>query len=421
MEHVILVIAILAALYMAGNIGANDVANAMGTSVGSGALTLRQAVIVAGIFEFSGAFIFGSHVTETVRKGILDPAMFAVTGPLGHQGPLLLALGMTSALLAAAVWLQLSTRMGLPVSTTHSIVGAVIGFGVLVVGVGGVEWSQIGTIVASWFVSPLMGGLLGFLGFLGIRRVVLQSEDPVGATVKIAPYLVMAVGTILSLTFTQKVLHNIVSEPHPVWVVLFALGCGGLAALAARPAIGRLVDGHEEDPYPRVERIFGILQIVTAAFVAFAHGANDVANSVGPLAAVVSIARTGFEMTPNDVPMARWILALGGLGIVVGLAFWGYRVIATVGRHITEITPTRGFSAEFATACTVLLASRLGLPVSTTHVLVGAVIGVGIAHGLAALNMRTIFRIMGSWIATLPAAAALSAMIFVVLRVLFLA
>ncbi len=419
MEHVILVIAILAALYMAGNIGANDVANAMGTSVGSGALTLRQAVIVAGIFEFSGAFLFGSHVTETVRKGILDPAMFAVTGPLGHQGPLLLALGMTSALLAAALWLQFSTRLGLPVSTTHSIVGAVIGFGVLVVGVGGVEWNQIGRIVASWFVSPLMGGILGFAGFLGIRRIVLQSDDPVGATLRIAPYLVMAVGTILSLTFTQKVLHNVVSEPHPVWVVLAALGCGGMLALVMRSVIRHSTVAASEDPYAYVERIFGILQIVTAAFVAFAHGANDVANSVGPLAAVVGIARTGFEQTPNGVPMERWILALGGFGIVVGLALWGYRVIATVGRQITEITPTRGFAAEFATACTVLLASRLGLPVSTTHVLVGAVIGVGIAHGLAALNLRTIFRIMGSWIATLPAAAVLSAVIFVALRAIF--
>ncbi len=421
MGHVILVIAILAALYMAWNIGANDVANAMGTSVGSGALTLRQAVLVAAIFEFSGAFIFGSHVTETVRKGIIQPGMFAVAGPLGHQGPLLLALGMTSALISAAIWLQLSTKVGLPVSTTHSIVGAVIGFGMLEVGVGGIAWHEIGRIVASWFISPLMGGALAFLVFFGIRAKVLRSSDPVAATIRVSPYLIMAVATILSLTFTQKVLHNIVQEPHPVWVALASLGIGALAGVIGRRVIGRTSFDPTEDPYPYVERIFGMLQVVTAAFVAFAHGANDVANSVGPLAAVVGIFRSGFETVPNGVPMARWILALGGVGIVFGLAMWGYKVIATVGRHITEITPTRGFSAEFATACTVLLASRMGLPVSTTHVLVGAVVGVGIAHGLAALNMRTIFKIMGSWIATLPAAAALSAGLFLILKSLFLA
>jgi PiT family inorganic phosphate transporter len=419
MGHVILVIAILAALYMAWNIGANDVANAMGTSVGSGALTLRQAVVVAGIFEFSGAFIFGSHVTETVRKGILDPTMFAVTGPLGHEGPLLLALGMTSALIAAAIWLQLSTKLGLPVSTTHSIVGAVIGFGILEVGVGGIEWHEIGRIVASWFVSPLMGGALAFLIFLGIRRVVLRNSDPIAATVRVAPYLIMSVVTILALTFTQKVLHNIVRNPHPVWVGLAALGIGAVGGVIGKYVIRSSSFGSKEDPYAYVERIFGLLQIVTAASVAFAHGANDVANSVGPLAAVVGIAKVGFTEVPTGVPMARWILAMGGVGIVAGLAMWGYKVIATIGRHITEITPTRGFSAEFATACTVLLASRMGLPISTTHVLVGAVIGVGIAHGLAALNLRTIFRIMGSWIATLPAAAVLSAGLFLVLRVVF--
>jgi PiT family inorganic phosphate transporter len=419
MEHLILIVAIVAALYMAWNIGANDVANAMGTSVGSGAVTLRQAVLIAAIFEFSGAFIFGSHVTETVRKGMLDPLAFSTSGPFGTEGPVVLALGMTAALLAAAIWLQLSTKLGLPVSTTHSIVGAVIGFGVLAVGMQGVRWGQITEIVASWFVSPLMGGILAFSIFLGIRALILRNPDPVAATARIAPYLVMAVGTILALTFTQKVLHNMMRDPHPTFVALFALAFGGVAALIARAVI-KIPEAHlGADPYPYVERVFGGLQVVTAAFVAFAHGANDVANAVGPLAAVVGIAKTGFTDVPNGVPLARWILAVGGVGIVIGLAMWGYKVIATVGRHITEITPSRGFSAEFATACTVLLASRLGLPVSTTHILVGAVVGVGVAHGLGALNLRTIARIAGSWIATLPAAAAISAGLFMVLRAIF--
>ena len=420
MEHLILITAMLAGLYMAWNIGANDVANAMGTSVGSGAVTLRQAVLIAAVFEFSGAFIFGSHVTETVRKGMLDPVAFSTAGPFGAQGPVLLALGMTAALLAAAIWLQISTKLGLPVSTTHSIVGAVIGFGILAVGMHAIRWGQITEIVASWFVSPLMGGALAFGIFFGIRRFILQSPDPIGATARAAPYLVMAVGTILALTFTQKVLHNLMHNPDPTFVGLAALAIGGAAGLAARGLIRIPEAAVGADPYPYVEKVFGGLQVVTAAFVAFAHGANDVANAVGPLAAVVSIAKTGYTDVPNGVPLARWILAVGGIGIVIGLAMWGYKVIATVGRHITEITPSRGFSAEFATACTVLLASRLGLPVSTTHILVGAVVGVGIAHGLAALNLKTVTRIAGSWIATLPAAAVISALLYLGLKAIFI-
>jgi PiT family inorganic phosphate transporter len=420
MEHLILITAMLAALYMAWNIGANDVANAMGTSVGSGAVTLRQAVLIAAVFEFSGAVIFGSHVTETVRKGMLDPTAFSTAGPFGAQGPVLLALGMTAALLAAAIWLQLSTKLGLPVSTTHSIVGAVIGFGILAVGIHGIRWGQITEIVASWFVSPLMGGALAFAIFLGIRTFILRNPDPVAATVRVAPYLVMAVCTILALTFTQKVLHNLMHNPHPTFVGLAALAIGGTAGLVARGVIKVPEATTGADPYPYVEKVFGGLQVLTAAFVAFAHGANDVANAVGPLAAVVGIAKTAYTDVPNGVPLARWILAVGGIGIVVGLAMWGYKVIATVGRHITEITPSRGFSAEFATACTVLLASRLGLPVSTTHILVGAVVGVGIAHGLGALNLRTVARIAGSWIATLPAAAVISALLYLGLKAIFI-
>ncbi len=420
MEHLILITAMLAGLYMAWNIGANDVANAMGTSVGSGAVTLRQAVLIAAVFEFSGAFIFGSHVTETVRKGMLDPMAFSTGGPFGTHGPALLALGMTAALLAAAIWLQLSTKLGLPVSTTHSIVGAVIGFGVLAVGIHGVRWGQITAIVASWFISPLMGGVLAFAIFLGIRTFILRNPDPVTATARVAPWLVMAVATILALTFTEQVLHNLVHNPSPYGVGAGALAFGGVGAVITRRVIVSRSVGPDADPYPYVERVFGGLQVVTAAFVAFAHGANDVANAVGPLAAVVGIAKTNFTDVPNGVPLARWILAIGGVGIVVGLAMWGYKVIATVGRHITEITPSRGFSAEFATACTVLLASRLGLPVSTTHILVGAVVGVGVAHGLGALNLKTISRIAGSWIATLPAAAVICALIFVGLKAIFI-
>ncbi len=418
--ELLLFLAIGTGFYMAWNIGANDVANAMGTSVGSGALTLRRAIILAGIFEFSGAVLVGGHVSETIRKGILDPTMYSVAGGFGAEGPMILALGMAGALLAAAIWLQLATWVGLPVSTTHSIVGAVVGFGLVSVGTSGVDWSTVSQIVASWVVSPVLGGLLGFLTFVIVRRLVLHQDEPIAATVRVAPYLVGIVFAILALTFVYKALSNVLPDPHPFLVGLIVLGVGGVGILIARARIRPDAIAEGGNPYDYVEKVFGGLQIVTAAFVAFAHGANDVANAVGPLAAVASIASTGFTAIPTEVPVPTWMLAAGGVGIVIGLATWGYRVIQTIGKHITELTPTRGFSAEFGAACTVLVASRLGLPVSTTHVLVGAVVGVGLAHGLAALNMRTVRNIIGSWLATVPAAAGMGALIFLALRAVFL-
>jgi PiT family inorganic phosphate transporter len=414
--EILVLLAVATGLYMAWNIGANDVANAMGTSVGSGALTLKRAIVIAGVFEFGGAVLVGAHVTETIREGILDPIAFAPTGAFGPDGPFLLAIGMAAALLAAALWLQAASFVGLPVSTTHSIVGAVVGFGLVSVGISGVDWPMLGRIVASWVVSPALGGMLAFVTFVVVRRLVLHRDDPVRASVQVAPYIVGVVASILALTFVYKALSNVVPDPHPTWAALSALAVGGVGILVARWWIAGRQRRNHAAPYVFVEGIFGGLQIITAGFVAFAHGANDVANAVGPLAAVVGIAGTGFASIPSEIPVPTWILAAGGIGIVIGLATWGYRVIATVGQHITELTPTRGFSAEFGAACTVLLASRLGLPVSTTHVLVGAVVGVGFAHGLAALNMRTLRNIALSWLATVPAAAAVSAVLFLALR-----
>ncbi len=416
MEAVILAVALVTGLYMAWNIGANDVANAMGTSVGSGALTLWGAVVIAAVFEFGGAVLVGGHVSETIRKGILDPTLFGSAGSFGVEGPAILALGMAGSLLAAAVWLQIATTFGLPVSTTHSIIGAVVGFGLVSVGMDGIDWVVLGQIVASWVVSPALGGFLGFLTFVVVRRRILQADDPVEATVRASPYLVGVVGTILALTFVYKALSNVISDPHPFVTGLAALGFGGACGLVARGVVRPERLEALPEPYEYVERMFGGLQITTAALVAFAHGSNDVANAVGPLAAVVEIAGTGFTAIPSEVPVPRWLLAAGGAGIVVGLATWGYKVIRTIGKHITELTPTRGFSAEFGAACTVLIASRLGLPVSTTHTLVGAVIGVGLAQGIGALNLRTVRNIINSWIATVPAAAALSALFFWGLR-----
>jgi PiT family inorganic phosphate transporter len=417
---IILVVAVLGGLYMAWTIGANDVANAMGTSVGSGALTLVAAIVVAGTLEFAGAVLVGSHVTETISKGIIDITLFDPTGVLGEDGPLTLALGMLSALFAAALWLHLATHLGLPVSTTHSIVGAVIGVGVVSFGFGGVHWGALGGIVGSWLVSPLLGGLLSFLSFFAIRRLILRNPDPVSATKRIAPYLVGVVVGVMVLSFIYKTLSNRVSVPPLVPALLLAALAGVIAGGSAYLLIRRSGPANGASPYDYVERIFAYLQIATACFVAFAHGANDVANAIGPLSAVVSLSQSGFTAVSASVGVPFWVLALGGGGIVLGVATYGYKVIATIGREITEITPTRGFCAEFGAATTVLVASSLGLPISTTHTLVGGVIGIGFAQGIGALNMAMVRSIVNSWVATVPVSAAVSALIFIVARALVL-
>jgi PiT family inorganic phosphate transporter len=415
----LLVLAVLGGLYMAWNIGANDVANAMGTSVGSGALTLKWAIVIAAIFEFGGSVLVGSHVTDTIRSGIIETSMFEPTGPLGPDGPLLLALGMFSALLAAGLWLQLATMWGLPVSTTHSIVGAVIGFGVVALGTAAVNWGEVSKIALSWVVSPLTGALIAWAMFVFVRATILRSDEPAEAARRIGPFLVGLVGVILVLSFVFKALRNVLRDPPLALAWGAALAVGVISALGTAWLL-RKKPPAQDNPYIYVERVFGWLQITTAIFVAFAHGANDVANAVGPLAAVVNIVGSDLAVLPHQVPVPLWVLALGGFGIVVGLATWGYKVIETIGKQITEMTPSRGFSAEFGAATTVLVASKMGLPISTTHTLVGAVIGVGLAQGMAALNLRIIGNIVNSWLATIPAAALTSMAIFWGLRAIFL-
>lgn len=408
-ETIILVISILAGIYTAMNIGGNDVANAMGTSVGSRALTFRQAVIVAAFFEFAGAVLVGSHVTETIRKGIINPEHFAAQ-------PELLALGMFSALLAAGIWLQIATSLGLPVSTTHSIVGAVMGFGILANGFGSVEWGKVSEIVLSWLISPLAGGAIAYFVFRHVSKRILDAERPMDEAIGRAPYLAFFVFFILILSFIYKGLKNLHLNLPLHTALLWAFGVAMVGSLVVRFIMRRLSQ-HEKDPIEFVENIFKYLQIMTACYVAFAHGANDVANSVGPLSAIIHILSTHTVKMQVEVPL--WILMLGGGGIVLGLAIWGYNVIRTVGGKITEITPTRGFSAEFATATTVLVFSKMGLPISTTHTLVGSVIGVGFARGIAALNLRVIRDIIGSWILTLPAAALFTVIIYeIIIRIL---
>ncbi|MGI9590004.1 MAG: inorganic phosphate transporter [Myxococcota bacterium] len=389
------------ALYMAWAIGANDVANAMGTSVGSGALTIRQAVLVAAILEFSGAYLAGGHVTDTVRKGILD---------VGRLSPDLVLYGMLGALASAATLLLVATRFGLPVSTTHSIVGAIVGFGSVGLGIDAVNWAKVGQIVASWFTSPFIGGALAFVIFIVVRRLILDRSDPVAAARRWGPVFYGVVFFVIGLVTLFKGLKNLKLDYDLPQALMGALVLAVVGSGVGRLLLNRVRVREEERPLRRVERVFVVLQVLTACAVAFAHGSNDVANSIGPLAAVVHVS-AGAELG-GKAPVEPWMLMVGGIGIVAGLWTWGYRVMETVGKKITELTPSRGFTAELAAAITIVLASRLGIPVSTTHILVGSVLGVGLARGIGALDLRVVGNILISWVATVPIAAVLSIFFF---------
>ena len=437
LSTVVVIAAIVIGLYMAWNIGANDVANAMGTSVGSKALTLKQAVILAGIFEFAGAFFVGGNVAETIRKGIVDidvlrgavPASRTDAPPAGapqisppqtqrdlRQDPLRLRLvmGMLAALLAASLWLNVATFFGQPVSTTHAIVGAVVGFAVMAGGFGTVVWSKMGKIAASWVVSPVAGAILSYIIYRCIQRFVLKGRHPVFQAKRAVPICFGAVAFIMGLSILYKVMH--LDKATVFRALPVALVAALAVAVVARFILLRKtanVRYRRKEQYAVVEKWFGRVQPVTACYMAFAHGANDVANAIGPLAGVIHFAGGG--QIGSKTPVPWWLLAMGGVGIVVGLATYGYKVIRSIGKKITEITPTRGFSAEFGTASTVLVCSLMGLPISTTLVLVGSVMGVGLARGFGAIDLKVIRKIFASWVITIPVSAVFAAILYKIL------
>jgi PiT family inorganic phosphate transporter len=411
---VFIVLAIVFGLYMTWGIGANDVANAMGTSVGSRAVTIKQAILIAAIFEFTGAFIAGGNVTSTIRKGIVDPSGIA-------DQPELLVFGMLAALLAAAVWLMIASWRGWPVSTTHSIVGALVGFALAGIGVDAVHWGKIGTIVASWVISPALGGFLAFMMMTSIRKFILNKEHPFESARKWGPVYVFLLGFVISLVTLFKGLKHLKLEFSAMESFVAAVVFGLVISFAGWLLMRRVSIDPEADReyhFASVEKLFAPMMIFSACSMAFAHGSNDVANGIGPLAAVVSVVQSGGEISQKSA-LPLWILLLGGGGIVIGLATLGYRVMRTIGTKITELTPTRGFSAELAAAATVVLASRTGLPVSTTHILVGAVIGVGLARGVGAIDLRVIGKIIISWVVTLPAGGVLAALFFFTMKGMF--
>jgi PiT family inorganic phosphate transporter len=426
MDIIILAVTALVGLYMAWNIGANDVANSMADAVGSKALTIRQAVIAAGICEFAGAVLVGSHVTDTVRKGIVDPASLASLPNLAQgEAAALLIIGMSAALLAAAFWLNFATWTGMPVSTTHSIVGAVAGFGVVAAGIGAVNWGKMGQIVASWFISPLAGGIAAFIIFKIISKLILGKEQPAKAAIKVTPYIVFFLALVVTLATIWKGLTHVIKDVE--WLTdtntfYIALTISIIATIFSKNYVKKKLADKASLPLAAqlelVEEVYVPLVIISSCSVAFAHGANDVANSVGPLAAVVHILQGGAVQMKVAVPL--WVLMLGGAGIVLGLATYGYRVMDTVGTKITEITPSRGVAADIAATATVLVCTRMKLPISTTHVLVGAIMGIGLARGLTGIDSRIAKKIFKSWLITVPAAAIISIILFLLGRAFLL-
>ena len=400
--------------FMAWGIGANDVANAMGTSVGARALTLAQAILVACIFEFAGAYLAGGEVTSTIRKGIIDPSLLQDT-------PDLLVFGMLAALLAAGTWLLIASSRGWPVSTTHSIVGAIVGFAAVGISVDAVSWSKVGSIVSSWVVSPLMSGTIAFLIFLSVQKLILNTDKPFENAKKYVPGYMFLVGFVISMVTLLKGLKHIGLPLTFAESLTYSIAIGIVISLIGSYFL-RKIDNTSQTRgdvvFDGVEKVFAVLMVFTACAMAFAHGSNDVANAVGPLAAIASVVQSGGEIAAKSA-MPWWILLLGAGGIVAGLATLGYKVIETVGRNITELTPSRGFAAELAAATTVVLASGTGLPISTTHTLVGAVLGVGLARGIAAIDFSVVGRIIVSWVVTLPVGAGLSILFFFTLKGIF--
>ena len=397
-------------LFMAWGIGANDVANAMATSGGSKALTIKQAIMVAAVFEFLGAVLAGGAVTSTIRKGIVD------TTPLADT-PELLIYGMLAALLAAGTWLLIASRKGWPVSTTHSIVGAIVGFAAVGIGVEAVKWGKVGTIVMSWVASPLTAGVIAYLIYLSVQKLILSQDDPLAKAKRYVPVYIFLAAFTITLVTILKGLKHVGLNISIVNSYLLAVAIAIVIAIVGSVFIRRIEPNRKlekKEHFYTVERVFGVLMVVTACGMAFAHGSNDVANAIGPLAAVISTATTGEIAAKSGVSI--YVLMLGGVGIVVGLATFGRHVIATVGERITQLTPSRGFAAELAAATTIVIASGTGMPISTTHTLVGAVLGVGMARGIEAIDLRVVGRIFLSWVVTIPAGAVLAIVFFFVFK-----
>jgi PiT family inorganic phosphate transporter len=403
----ILIIAAFAGFFMAFGIGANDVANAMGPSVGSKAITFKQAIFIAAIFEFLGAYLAGGEVTATIRKGIVDPSLY-------DNNTDIFIIGMLSSLLAAGTWLFVASQKGWPVSTTHSIVGAIVGFVIISLGFEAVSWSKVGNIASSWVVSPIISGAMSFFIFLSAKKLILDRTNPGQAAISLIPIYSFFVAVVIALVTARKGLKHVGLPLSDGEVLLVTLVFGLIVSIITAIFLNLNAKKIKEHG---VESAFAILMIVTACSMAFAHGSNDVANAIGPMSAIISVVSEG--SIGSSAAVNSWTLLLGGVGIVFGLSMLGARVIKTIGSKITELTPSLAFSANIAAASTVVAATYLGFPISTTHTLVGAVIGVGLAKGVAHIDLSSIVKIILSWLITIPLGASLTIIFYVILRIIF--
>jgi PiT family inorganic phosphate transporter len=407
-EYLILILGFVFGFYMAWNIGANDVANSMASAVGAKAITIRQAVFIAGILNIVGATFIGSHVTNTIRKGIVSTEVMS--------DPHVVLAGALAALLAAALWVSFATWRSLPVSTTHSIVGAMIGFGIMAGGFSVIHWGKLGAVVLSWVISPVFSLVIAFVMFKVIVRVILSRDDLFDRSIRLSPYFIgIAIFVVvLSFLFKTPLGKKLTLSMPMALIVAFVLAAvlGYIGKVLLRKYLVENQDNNNG-----AETVFRRIQIGTSCYVALAQGANDVANAIGPLAVIYFLVKTG--TIGAKVPVPIFLLFFGGVGIALGIAMAGKRVMTTIGTKITTLTNTRGFSVDFAAATTVLLASKMGLPVSTTHAAVGGVMGVGLARGLEAVNYRIIFQIMIYWVLTVPASAIISMIIYKIIRIYY--
>lgn len=401
-ESMVLVLGYIVGFYMSWNIGANDVANSMASAVGAKAITIRQAIFIAGILNCVGATFIGAHVTNTIRKGIVSTEVLS--------DPHLALIGAFSALLAAALWVSFATWKSLPVSTTHSIVGAMIGFGIMAGGFAVINWGKLGAVIASWVISPIFSLMIAWSMFNIIVKFVLRRRDAFRWALMLSPAFIGLTVFVVVLSFLFKTpLGQTLSLGTPV-AILTGMIIALLLGLVGRLLLTRFVPNDESG----TEEIFRKIQIGTSCYVALAQGANDVANAIGPLAVIYFLVKTG--TVGVQVPVPVYLLLFGGVGIACGIGMAGHRVMDTIGNKITTLTNTRGFAVDFAAATTVLIASKLGLPVSTTHAAVGGVMGVGLARGIEAVNFRILYKIVLYWILTVPAAAMTSMIVFKLLE-----
>lgn len=412
LNQIFFYLTIIFGFMMAWGIGANDVSNAMGTSVGSKAITFKQAILIAIIFEFLGSFLAGSEVTITIREHIIDPHLFSAM-------PQIFILGMLAALLASGVWLMIANSFGLPISTTHSIIGAIVGFGITTIGSSAINWQIVSSIVLSWILSPIIGAILAYGFFISSHLLIFNKEQPIIAAQKIIPiYILLASWTIFMIICSK--LNNLGIKLTTKQCIILTTSLSIIVTLLGKWLLYNIKLSPESDRkfhYTNVEKLFSILMLFTACAMAFAHGSNDVANAIGPVAAIIDTLQAGKIDNSTNIPL--WILIMGALGIISGLTMYGYKVIATIGSKITHLTPSRGFAVTLAAAITVVLASNTGLPISTTHTIVGGVIGIGLARGLHAINLNVVRSIVISWLITVPAGFFLAILFFYLLKLIF--